>query len=46
MRDFLEEVIRGFAGGAPRHHHLVIKAHPLEDGRAPLRRELTRLARH
>lgn len=45
MRDFLEEVIRGFAEGAPRHHHLVIKAHPLEDGRAQVRRTLRRLAR-
>ncbi|MEM6941535.1 MAG: capsule biosynthesis protein CapA [Pseudomonadota bacterium] len=38
--DFLAEVIRGFAQGAPAHHHLVIKAHPLEDGRVPLRRLL------
>ncbi len=35
--EFLMEVFDGFAKGAPRHHHLVIKAHPLEDGRAPLR---------
>jgi len=42
--DFLETVFAGFAQGAPRHHHLVIKAHPLEDGRQPLRvviRQLT-----
>ncbi|WP_434086037.1 capsule biosynthesis protein [Leisingera thetidis] len=45
MRDFLAEVIGGFAAGAPRHHHLVIKAHPLEDGRAQVRRTLRRLAR-
>ncbi len=45
MGEFLEEVIRGFADGAPRHHHLVIKAHPLEDGRAQVRRTLRRLAR-
>lgn len=45
MNDFLAEVIAGFAAGAPRHHHLVIKAHPLEDGRSPIRRELRRLAR-
>lgn len=45
MTDFLELVIKGFAKGAPGHHHLVIKAHPLEDGRVPLRRELKRLAR-
>jgi len=34
---FLDVVFRGFAEGAPRHHHLVLKAHPLEDGREPLR---------
>ncbi|NVK13943.1 MAG: capsular biosynthesis protein [Rhodobacteraceae bacterium] len=44
MGDFLAEVITGFAEGAPRHHHLVIKAHPLEDGRAQVRRTLRRLA--
>ena len=45
MTDFLETVIDGFSRGAPRHHHLVIKAHPLEDGRAPIRSVLRRLAR-
>ncbi len=45
MSDFLSEIIEGFASGAPRHHHLVVKAHPLEDGRVPLRREVRRLAR-
>ncbi len=45
MADFLELVIEGFANGAPQHHHLVIKAHPLEDGRAPVRRDVNRLAR-
>ncbi|RME18548.1 MAG: capsular biosynthesis protein [Alphaproteobacteria bacterium] len=45
MTEFLELVIAGFAEGAPRHHHLVFKAHPLEDGRVPLRREIVRLAR-
>ncbi len=45
MTEFLETVVRGFAEGAPPHHHLVVKAHPLEDGRVPLRRELRRLAR-
>lgn len=44
MTEFMSEVIRGFAEGAPRHHHLVFKAHPLEDGRKPLRSELNRLA--
>lgn len=45
MSDFLEVVIEGFVKGAPRHHHLVFKAHPLEDGRVPLRRDVRRLAR-
>jgi capsular polysaccharide export protein len=45
MTDFLDVVIEGFATGAARHHHLVFKAHPLEDGRVPLRREIRRLAR-
>jgi len=45
MTDFLDVVITGFAKGAPPHHHLVFKAHPLEDGRAPIRREIKRLAR-
>ena len=45
MTEFLETVVNNFAQGAPRHHHLVVKAHPLEDGRVPLRRELRRLAK-
>jgi len=45
MEEFLELCIRGFAEGAPRHHHLVFKAHPLEDGRVPIPRLLRRLAR-
>lgn len=45
MTEFLSTVIEGFAAGAPQHHHLVFKAHPLEDGRKPLRREVRRLAR-
>ena len=40
---FLDVVFRGFAEGAPRHHHLVLKAHPLEDGREPLRPLIRRL---
>jgi capsular polysaccharide export protein len=44
MTDFLETVIEGFAQGAPTHHHFVFKAHPLEDGRVNLRREIRRLA--
>jgi capsular polysaccharide export protein len=45
MTEFLETVVQGFAAGAPQHHHLVVKAHPLEDGRVPIRRELRRLAK-
>lgn len=45
MREFLETVIDGFAKGAPQHHHLVFKAHPLEDGRVPIRADIRDLAR-
>ena len=45
MTEFLEVVIDGFARGAARHHHLVFKAHPLEDGRTPLLPTIRRLAR-
>jgi capsular polysaccharide export protein len=44
MEEFLAVVIAGFAKGAPQHHHLVFKAHPLENGRSPLRRIIKRLA--
>ena len=44
MTEFLEMAMTGFASGAPRHHHLVFKAHPLEDGRVPVRQEIARLA--
>ena len=36
MTEFLSVVLEGFARGAPAHHHLVFKAHPLEDGRVAL----------
>jgi capsular polysaccharide export protein len=45
MTEFLDLVIDGFAKGAPPHHRLVFKAHPLEDGRVPVLREIRRLAR-
>ncbi|MEO0772258.1 MAG: capsule biosynthesis protein CapA [Pseudomonadota bacterium] len=45
MADFLRTVVDGFSKGAPKHHHLVVKAHPLEDGRVPVRRLLMKLAR-
>ena len=35
--EFVTQVIDAFASGAPMHHQLVFKAHPLEDGRAPVR---------
>jgi len=41
----LEETISAFATGAPAHHHLVFKAHPLEDGRVALRQTLRDLGR-
>ncbi|GHA54231.1 capsule biosynthesis protein CapA [Amylibacter ulvae] len=34
--EFMDLCITEFAANAPRHHHLVIKAHPLEDYRIPL----------
>ncbi len=43
--DFLEHTVAAFAEGAPKHHELVVKAHPLEDGRVPVRRLLMRQAR-
>jgi capsular polysaccharide export protein len=45
MQDFIAEVIAGFAKGAPAHHHLVFKAHPLESGQSPLRRMIRTLAK-
>ncbi|MFN4157507.1 MAG: capsule biosynthesis protein [Gemmobacter sp.] len=45
MTEFLDLVIDGFARGAPPHHRLVFKAHPLEDGRVPVLREIRKLAR-
>ncbi|TCO71277.1 capsule biosynthesis protein [Rhodovulum euryhalinum] len=45
QEEFLALCIEGFAAGAPAHHHLVFKAHPLEDGRSPLPRTIRRLAR-
>ncbi|MFA7433143.1 MAG: capsular biosynthesis protein [Gemmobacter sp.] len=45
MTEFIALVIEGFARGAPAHHHLVFKAHPLEDGRVPVCRAIRALAR-
>ncbi len=44
MGEFLELVISGFAAGAPAHHHLAFKAHPLESGRLPLARRTREIA--
>jgi capsular polysaccharide export protein len=44
MTDFLATVLEGFARNAPPHHHLVFKAHPLEDGRAEIASSLRKLA--
>lgn len=44
MTEFLEVVMEGFAKGAAPHHHIVFKAHPLEDGRVPVAKEIRRLA--
>lgn len=44
MTEFLAVVMEGFAKGAAPHHHIVFKAHPLEDGRVPVAREIKRLA--
>lgn len=45
LTEFLDVVMSSFAQGAPNHHHLVIKAHPLEDGRTPLRQNARKLAK-
>jgi capsular polysaccharide export protein len=45
MTEFLALVMEGFAKGASPHHHLVFKAHPLEDGRVPVARDIRRLAK-
>ena len=44
MTEFLAVVMEGFAKGAAPHHHIVFKAHPLEDGRVPVARDIRRLA--
>ncbi|WP_050772488.1 capsule biosynthesis protein [Sagittula stellata] len=45
MPDFLGMVIEGFATGSPGHHHLVFKAHPLEDDRAGVRKAIREAAK-
>lgn len=45
MEEFVREVLSGFAKGAPTHHHLVFKAHPLENDRVPLKRLIRSIAK-
>lgn len=44
MVDFLRVTIEGFAKGAPSHHHLVFKAHPLDDNRVPIQQNICQIA--
>jgi capsular polysaccharide export protein len=41
MEAFIALIIDGFATGAQSHHHLVFKAHPLENGKSPLRKMIS-----
>ncbi len=43
--EFIRFTIAEFANGAPQHHLLAFKAHPFEDWREPLTREVRRAAR-
>lgn len=43
--EFLDQVLCGFAQGAPGHHQLVVKAHPLEQNGAALSAMLKNLAK-
>lgn len=45
MADFTDTVIAAFAAGAPRHHRLVFKEHPLEDNRGGLAQAIAAQAR-
>jgi len=45
MAEFIDVVMEGFAGGAPQHHHLVFKAHPLENDRSPIRKQIKQAAK-
>ena len=42
--EFLQDVIAGFAEGAPRHHLLVLKAHPLDASASRSARQARRIA--
>jgi capsular polysaccharide export protein len=43
-KEFLDQVLHGFAKGAPRHHLLVIRAHPLEPDSSALHQIVCALA--
>ncbi|WP_343080120.1 capsule biosynthesis protein CapA [Ostreiculturibacter nitratireducens] len=45
MTDFIELCLSAFAEGASQRHHLILKAHPLEDGRAAIPPTIRRIAR-
>ncbi|WP_323717617.1 capsule biosynthesis protein [Paracoccus aminovorans] len=45
MAEFTDEVLTEFARSAPRHHRIVFKAHPLEDGRGGIRQAILDKAR-
>jgi capsular polysaccharide export protein len=45
MTEFLTLCLEEFARGAPTHHHIVFKAHPLEDERASVTRTIRETAR-
>ena len=45
MSEFTDEVLDEFARSAPGHHHIVFKAHPLEDGRGGIRQAILDKAR-
>lgn len=45
MGEFTDEVIDAFHRAAPGHHHLVFKAHPLEDDRTNVRARIMDRAR-
>lgn len=42
--EFVDLCLEAFAAGAPGHHHIVFKAHPLEDGRSAVSATIRRTA--
>lgn len=43
--EFIDACLMAFAEGAPGHHHIVFKAHPLEDGRSAVAQTIRATAR-